>query len=134
MRKSLKEYSQFVDAVTSTESKDLETFFERCRELEEQGINVPRFLTGALGGSSEGGEYNEIVKKLIFHRKPLTDEVRFHLKREQGDKLWYWIQDCLALELDPYEVIEENIRKLQSRYPGGKFDAWYSENRKEGDL
>ena len=28
----------------------------------------------------------------------------------------------------------ENIEKLQSRYPEGKFNDFYSENRKENDL
>jgi hypothetical protein len=36
--------------------------------------------------------------------------------------------------LDPNDVIAENVNKLKSRYPGGEFDAHYSENRKEGDL
>ena len=33
-----------------------------------------------------------------------------------------------------YDVINENVKKLEGRYPGGKFDAWHSENRKSGDL
>ena len=32
------------------------------------------------------------------------------------------------------EIIEMNVEKLESRYPGGSFDVHYSENRKEGDL
>jgi hypothetical protein len=36
--------------------------------------------------------------------------------------------------LDPNEVIAENVRKLEKRYPGGSFDAYYSENRQDGDL
>ena len=36
--------------------------------------------------------------------------------------------------LDPNDVLAENVKKLEARYPGGKFDAHYSENRKEGDL
>lgn len=39
-----------------------------------------------------------------------------------------------AIGVDPNEVIEENVRKLESRYPGGSFDVHYSENRQEGDL
>ena len=39
-----------------------------------------------------------------------------------------------AIGVDPNEVIEENVSKLESRYPGGTFDVHYSENRKEGDL
>jgi hypothetical protein len=38
------------------------------------------------------------------------------------------------LNLDPNEVIAENVKKLEARYPGGSFDAYYSENRKDGDL
>jgi hypothetical protein len=48
--------------------------------------------------------------------------------------MWYWINACRALNLDPNEVIAENVRKLESRYPGGSFDVHYSENRKEGDI
>jgi hypothetical protein len=56
------------------------------------------------------------------------------MKRELGDVMWYWINACRALNLDPNEVIAENVKKLESRYPGGSFDPYYSENRKEGDL
>jgi hypothetical protein len=30
--------------------------------------------------------------------------------------------------------VAENVKKLEARYPGGTFDAYYSENRKEGDI
>ena len=91
-------------------------------------------LTGAIGLSSEGGEFSEIVKKCIFQGKPLNDDTIFHMKRELGDIMWYWISACRALNLDPNEVIAENVKKLESRYPGGQFDVFYSENRQEGDL
>jgi len=91
-------------------------------------------MTGAIGLSSEGGEFAEIVKKCIFQGKPMDDETIFHCKRELGDIMWYWITSCRALGLDPNEVIEENVNKLKSRYPDGEFDVHYSENRKEGDL
>ena len=38
----------------------------------------------------------------------------------------------LGTSLD--EIMEMNVEKLQSRYPGGEFDVHYSENRKDGDL
>ena len=129
----LKNYKGFVDQVTSEESKDFDAFIKRITELQEQGINVPRLLCGTIGASSEGGEFAEIVKKMVFQGKPVNEENLFHLKREMGDEIWYWMQKCMALNLDPTEIIEENIKKLGARYPGG-FDAWYSENRKDGDL
>ena len=129
----LHNYKKFVDGVTSSESKNTEELISRMREMEEQGVNVARLLTAGIGLASEAGEFDEIVKKMLFQGKPVNEENIFHLKREMGDIIWYWMQGCLALGMDPYEVIEENINKLSSRYPGG-FDVWRSENREDSDL
>jgi NTP pyrophosphatase (non-canonical NTP hydrolase) len=130
----LNKYKDFVAAVTSDPSNDVEVFIARVRELSALGLNVPLLLTGGIGLASEGGEFNEIVKKMLFQGKPFTEENRFHMKRELGDIGWYWINSCRALNYDPNEVLLENVSKLESRYPGGAFDAHYSENRKAGDL
>jgi NTP pyrophosphatase (non-canonical NTP hydrolase) len=129
----LNKYKEFVQAVTSDESNDTEMMILRIRELEKN-VNVSLLLTGAVGLSAEGGEFMEIVKKTIFQGKPMNDDNIFHMKRELGDIMWYWVNSCRALGLDPNEVIAENVHKLESRYPGGSFDAHYSENRKDGDL
>ena len=132
----LNKYSQFVEKVTSQESNQLSPMARRLSILEgtDGKINMALLLTGGIGLSSETGEFNEIIKKCIFQGKPLDDETIFHAKRELGDIMWYWINSCRALGLDPNEVIEENVNKLKKRYPGGEFDVHYSENRKEGDL
>ena len=131
----LNKYSQFVEAVTSRESNDVAALTNRMSVLSEQGnVNVSLLLTSAIGLGSEGGEYQEIVKKILFQGKPLDADNVFHMKRELGDIIWYWINACRALNLDPNEVIGENVKKLESRYPGGSFDAHYSENRQVGDL
>ena len=138
----LNKYKDFVQAVTSEPSNDLTTFMDRLDELDanyadgEHGpdINVPLLITAALGLAAETGEFCEIPKKMLFQGKPLTEENLFHMKRELGDVIWYWINACRALHLDPNDVILENINKLKSRYPGGEFDAHYSENRQAGDL
>jgi len=140
----LNKYSEFVKEVTSKPSNDLTTFMNRLDEIDgnfdfskhEHGpdVNVSLLITGALGLGSEAGEFQEIVKKILFQGKPLTDENLFHMKRELGDIMWYWINACRALYLDPNDVIVENVTKLKARYPGGEFDPYYSENRKEGDL
>ena len=129
----LNKYKEFVQAVTSDESNDTEMMILRIRELEKN-VNVSLLLTGAVGLSAEGGEFMEIVKKAIFQGKPINDDNIFHMKRELGDIMWYWVNSCRALGLDPNEVIAENVHKLESRYPGGSFDAHSSENRKDGDL
>jgi NTP pyrophosphatase (non-canonical NTP hydrolase) len=130
----LHKYNDFVDGVTSDASKNKSDFMARIEALYEQGCDVSRLHTAADGLVAEGGEFMEIVKKLTFQGKPYDEDNIFHMKRELGDVMWYWAQACLALQLNPYDVIEENIRKLESRYPGGKFDIHNSEVRKEGDI
>ena len=129
-----KRYASFVDAVTSDESRDFMAFQERLTALAEQGVNIERLLTGAVGLSAEAGELMEIVKKLIFQGKPVNEETIFHMKREMGDVMWYVMQVLMALDTDIEEIVQMNVEKLQKRYPGGSFDAFYSENRQDGDL
>jgi NTP pyrophosphatase (non-canonical NTP hydrolase) len=144
----LNKYSVFVGAVTSMPSKDLTTFMSTLDRLDANyeldlndkqmkhgpDVNVPLLITACLGLAAESGEFCEIPKKIIFQGKSLNDEAVFHMKRELGDVMWYWINACRALGLDPNDVIAENVKKLESRYPSGSFDPYYSENRKDGDL
>lgn len=102
--------------------------------LDEQGCNIARLDTAFTGLCSESGEANDIVKKLKFHGKNYTPEVQDHLIKELGDIAWYWTQACMALDVDPEEVLRANVRKLESRYPGGTFSIDKSENRKTGDI
>ena len=139
MKIDLNKYQEFVLEVTSNESKHPYAFLERFEQLceyqeDRTKINPSLLLTAGIGLGSEAGEFEEIIKKMFFQGKPLNEENVFHMKRELGDIMWYWINACTALGLDPNEVIDENVHKLEARYPGGKFDAHYSENRKAGDL
>jgi NTP pyrophosphatase (non-canonical NTP hydrolase) len=135
MNIDLNKYAEFVLAICSNQSKDSEAFVEHVRKLHNTtSVNIPLLLTSGIGLASEGGEFNEIVKKIFFQGKPLDDDNIFHMKRELGDIMWYWMNACNALGLDPNAVIAENVKKLEARYPGGSFDAYYSENRKTGDL
>lgn len=129
-------YNDFVMEVCAKASKDEETFVEHCKNLSLtcENVNIASLLTGAIGLSSESGEFAEIVKKVLFQGKPLNGETIFHAKRELGDVIWYWIVACNSLGISPQEVIIENVNKLKARYPGGQFDVYFSENRKAGDL
>jgi len=129
-----KKYSEFVDAVTSDESRDFIALSDRLVALDEKGANIERLMTGAIGINAEGGEIMEIVKKMVFQGKPWNEETRHHLKRELGDVMWYVMQCVIALETSMDEIIAMNVDKLEKRYPGGEFDPYYSENRQEGDL
>ena len=127
-------YVEFVDAVTSQPSKDHEAFIYRLQELEGEEFPAERLLTASVGMSAEAGEFTEIIKKMIFQGKPVTEENLFHLKRELGDIMWYVAQACIGLNISLDEVLVMNVEKLSARYPEGTFDVYFSENRKEGDL
>jgi len=127
-------YALFVDGVTSDSSKDYKSFLDSIEYLDGEGSNVQRLLTAAVGISAEGGEFMEIVKKMLFQGKPWSHDNREHLIIELGDVLWYVMQACKALHVSLDEVIEGNVEKLKKRYPGGEFDVHYSENRREGDI
>ena len=130
-------YAEFVMAVTSKESRVAAEFLDRVKQIhydKDNVINVPLLLTGLIGMTSEAGEAQEILKKVLFQGKPYTEETRLHLIKELGDVIWYWTNACNALQVDPNEVIAGNVSKLEARYPGGTFNAYYSENRKEGDI
>ena len=132
----LKDYLEFVESVTSPESMNISSTKGRLDSLEygKTPVNIASLLTGGMGLSSETGEFNEIIKKCLFQGKPLDDDTRYHLMRELGDIMWYWVTACRALNYNPNDVIKENIKKLQARYPDKKFDVEKSENRQEGDL
>ena len=105
----LNKYKEFVSAVTSQESNNVRKLTDKLHELDRK-INAALLLTGGIGLASEGGEFNEIVKKCVFQGKPLDADTIFHMKRELGDIMWYWINACRALELDPNDVIAENVK------------------------
>jgi NTP pyrophosphatase (non-canonical NTP hydrolase) len=126
-------YTEFVDAVTSDASKDFVSLADRMVELDEKGANIERLLTAAVGINAEGGEFMEIVKKMVFQGKPWNEDNREHLIIELGDVMWYVAQACMALDVSFDDVIAGNVKKLGKRYPEGTFDIYFSENRAADD-
>tara|TARA_X000001382_G_scaffold63004_1_gene43533 strand:+ start:383 stop:808 length:426 start_codon:yes stop_codon:yes gene_type:complete len=129
------DYAKFVVSTTSEESLDT---VKLCEKLVNLSLDHPltefsQLLTASIGMQAESGEFSEVIKKIIFQGKPFNGDQRYHLKRELGDVLWYWVQGCTALGYTPQEVMQENISKLESRYPNG-FEAVRSEVRKDGDI
>ena len=129
----LLDYTRFVDEVTSDASRDAQALSDSLDVIDGFGVSPERVLTAAIGISAEGGEFAEIVKKCIFQGKPMDDDAQYHMKRELGDIMWYIAQACIALNISLEDVLDTNIQKLEARYPDG-FEAFRSENRKEGDI
>ena len=127
-------YVEFVDEVTSDASKEFLALSQRLVDLDSKGANIERLLTAGVGINAEGGEFLEIVKKMVFQGKPWNEDNREHLIIELGDIMWYVAQACMALGVSIDDVVARNVQKLLKRYPEGAFDVYFSENRVEGDL
>ena len=141
----INDYALFVDKCTSEASKDTSIMCDRLDylrgdysmkggEVLEQEVDMARLMTALIGMMAESGEFAEVVKKKVFQAdSEFSDDEIFHMKRELGDVLWYWVQGCKALGFTPDEVMDENIRKLEKRYPNG-FEVIRSEVREQGDI
>ena len=130
----LKEYTIFVDKVTSESSKSTKKMKERIDFINSSGVEVSRLLTAGIGLSGEVGEFNEIIKKTIFQSKSFDSETHEHFKRELGDIMWYVTQACLALKVDLVEVIKTNEEKLKKRFPKERFTKESDANRHGEDI
>ena len=133
-QKKFNDYAKFVISTTSEESLSTFKLAEKLVRLgRETNTEWSQLLTASIGMQAESGEFSEVIKKIIFQGKPYNEDERYHLKRELGDVLWYWIQGCTALGYTPQEVMEENIKKLEARYPNG-FEVVRSEVSADGDI
>ena len=97
-RLSSMEMQEYVKLTRTTAIYPKETFLE--------------YLT--LGLASEAGEVSGVVKKYIRQDFDL-DTAQDKLTKELGDVMWYWARLCDELGLDPQEVMQKNIDKLQGR-------------------
>ena len=130
----LQEYTDFVDKVTSEASKSSDKMRERIDYLNSRDIEMSRLLTAGIGLSGEVGEFNEIIKKVMFQQKTFDGPTHEHMKRELGDIMWYVAQACLALKVDLVDVINGNKEKLSKRFPQKQFNEQDDANRDIGDV
>lgn len=92
--------------------------------------DVGGILEATFGLVGEVGELDDMIKKWIFHERPLNVE---HAKRELGDALWYAAMICHCFGWDMDEIMQINIDKLKVRFPEG-FTPEAANNRAAGDL
>lgn len=134
MNDFLKDYVNFVNNVTSEESRLKFPFRASLDRMENQFSTPPqRLITAALGLSAEAGEFGDLVKKCLFQGKELNKENKELMVKELGDVMWYLAQGCMALGVTIDEVLWANIDKLEKRYPNG-FEVARSENRSQKDV
>lgn len=95
-----------------------------------QDYDLGGIFNACLGLSGEVGEFNDIIKKRIFHEKQLDID---HAKKEAGDICWYLAMLCESFGWSLDEIMQMNVDKLKARYPQG-FDIERANHRAEGDV
>jgi NTP pyrophosphatase (non-canonical NTP hydrolase) len=80
------------------------------------GDGERRLIIAALGLAGEAGEFANLIKKLTAHGHDISPET---LADELGDVLWYVAEAATACDLNMGDIAQENVHKLQERYPEG---------------
>lgn len=94
----------------------LDQYQQAARRTAAPVYDAQGVLILALGLAGESGEVCELLKKHHGHKKPFSRE---QLRGELGDVLWYLANLADAHGLTLSEVAQDNVSKLESRYPEG---------------
>lgn len=99
-------------------------------QSNKESVDIGGIFNACLGLSGEVGEFNDMIKKWVFHEKELDME---HAKKEAGDILLYVVMLCESFGWNMEEIMQMNVDKLKARYPEG-FDVERANNRAVGDV
>lgn len=80
----------------------------------ELGSHVLNVLHMLLGMMTEIGELVDTYKKNLAYAKPID---MVNVEEEIGDIMWYIANFCTIEGLDLAKILDQNIAKLQTRYP-----------------
>lgn len=67
-----------------------------------------------LGIQTESAELSDVYKKKLAYNKNVD---LINVKEEIGDLMWYVANFCNLNNWDLRDIMETNIRKLETRYP-----------------
>lgn len=119
-----------IDAMRTRDPQATKRLLNKSMTASVKHIDYGSVILACLGLSGEVGEFNDLIKKVVFHEKEFDEE---HLKKELGDICWYIALACDAFGWKLEDIMRMNIEKLSKRYPDG-FDVDRANHRKEGDV
>lgn len=106
---------------------NLKEYQKLCkRTAREFSAKEKEIMTWGLGIAGEAGDVASCIKKIFSHH---SAEHKDGLKENLGDTMWYIAMICNYFDWDLEEVLEENIKKLEKRYPKG---FTFKEAQREG--
>jgi len=93
-------------------------FIEYCNSISNNDLQAvnPAILHAIIGIGSESGELLDVLKKALVYHQRFDFE---HAKEEVGDLLHYIARLIDSCGWTFEEVMQENVQKLQKRYPNG---------------
>lgn len=72
-------------------------------------------LTWGLGIAGEAGDVASCIKKTVIHKNNQREGIRENI----GDTLWYMAMICSHFGWNLEDILTENMKKLEKRYPNG---------------
>lgn len=82
-----------------------------CAKLDNQIIDTLHMLLGIV---TESGELSDCFKKHMAYNKPIDWA---NVREEVGDLMFYIASFCRINNLNLQNIIDTNVKKLESRYP-----------------
>lgn len=73
-------------------------------------------MTWGLGIAGEAGDVAGCIKKIFSHHSPGHKN---GLRENLGDTMWYIAMICNNFDQDLEDILKEDIKKLEKRYPNG---------------
>lgn len=96
---------------------NINEYQEKARRTKNPAVSGwASAMEAALGIGSEAGEIIGIIDAWQFRGHELNKAA---LVNEMGDLLWYLCEMCDYAGVQLADVAENNIRKLERRYPQG---------------
>ncbi|MCK5321524.1 nucleoside triphosphate pyrophosphohydrolase family protein [Candidatus Pacearchaeota archaeon] len=96
---------------------ELDKYQEACKRTSKK-FDIPdlEIATWGLGVVGEAGDIASCIKKVFAHK---NDSVKEGIRENIGDMMWYTAMICNFFGWKFEEVLQENLDKLEKRYPGG---------------
>jgi len=108
---------------------NLKEYQRLCKKTAKKfNSREKEILTWGLGVSGEAGDVAGCIKKTFSH----NDNQKRGIRENLGDTIWYLAMICNFFNWDLEEILKENVRKLQKRYPKG-FSEKSSRKKKRRD-
>lgn len=95
---------------------NLKQYQKLCQKTAKNFSNsTEEIMTYGLGIAGEAGDVAGCIKKTFAH----NDNQVQGIKENLGDTIWYLAMICNYFHWDLEDVLQENVQKLQTRYPQG---------------